>query len=111
MDAAGVVERTGKTWGGYAEFMRVSARHVSPMPKSLNFAPGSRCSSCIADCLSGSFSRRKGRHDPGPEVLIHGAAGGVGSFAVQLAKSGGLLVAVSPCCSLDIRQEEASFSC
>jgi NADPH:quinone reductase-like Zn-dependent oxidoreductase len=58
MDAAGVVERMGpnvtdfrqgdhvitwsaadgKTWGSYAEFMRVSARHVSPMPKSLNFA-------------------------------------------------------------------------
>jgi NADPH:quinone reductase-like Zn-dependent oxidoreductase len=58
MDAAGVVERTGanvtefkqgdrvitwssadgKTWGSYAEFIRVSVRHVSPMPESLNFA-------------------------------------------------------------------------
>ena len=58
MDAAGVVERTGsnvngfrqgdrvitwsaadgKTWGSYAEFMRVSSRNVSPMPKSLSFA-------------------------------------------------------------------------
>jgi NADPH:quinone reductase-like Zn-dependent oxidoreductase len=58
MDAAGVVERIGsnvtefrqgdrvitwsaaggKTWGSYAEFMRVPAKNVSPMPKSLNFA-------------------------------------------------------------------------
>jgi len=57
MDAAGVVERTGanvnelkpgdrvitwssadgKTWGSYAEFMRVSATNVSLMPKSLTF--------------------------------------------------------------------------
>lgn len=28
----------GKTWGSYAEFVGVSSRNVSPMPKSLNFA-------------------------------------------------------------------------
>jgi NADPH:quinone reductase-like Zn-dependent oxidoreductase len=58
LDAAGVVERTGanvnefrpgdrvitwsaadgKIWGSYAEFLRVSARNVSPMPMSLSFA-------------------------------------------------------------------------
>ena len=58
MDAACVVERTGsnangfsqgdhvitwsavdgKTWGSYAEFMRVPVRNVSQMPKSLSFA-------------------------------------------------------------------------
>jgi len=59
-DAAGVVERTGenvtefrqgdrvitwgsedgKTWGSYAELVRVSVRNVAPMPQSLNFALG-----------------------------------------------------------------------
>jgi NADPH:quinone reductase len=39
--------------------------------------------------------RKKGGMIPGQKLLIHGAAGGVGSFAVQFAKSGGLLVAAT----------------
>jgi len=35
---------------------------------------------------------------PGRKVLIRGAAGGVGSFAMQFAKSGGLLVAATCGC-------------
>ena len=115
MHAAGVVERTGsnvtefrqgdrvitsssadgKTWGSYAEFMRVSARNVSPMPKSLNCRRSGCDSHCFADRLSVSLPCRKGRHNPGPQGAHHGAAGGVGSFAVQFAKGGGLLVAVT----------------
>jgi NADPH2:quinone reductase len=115
MDAAGVVERTGpnvtdfrqgdrvitwsaadgKTWGSYAEFMRVSARHVSPMPKSLNFAQAAAVPVASLTAFQALFHAEKGGMIPGQKVLIHGAAGGVGSFAVQLAKSGGLLVAAT----------------
>jgi NADPH:quinone reductase len=115
MDAAGVVERTGsnvteftegdrvltwsaadgKTWGSYAEFMRVPVRNVSPMPKSLNFAQAAAVPIASLTAFQSLFHAEKGDMIPGQKVLIHGAAGGVGSFAVQFAKSGGLLVAAT----------------
>jgi NADPH2:quinone reductase len=115
MDAAGVVERTGsnvngfgqgdrvitwsaadgKTWGSYAEFMRVPARNVSPMPKSLSFAQAAAVPVAALTAFQALFHAEKGGMIPGQNVLIHGAAGGVGSFAVQFAKSGGLLVATT----------------
>ena len=115
MDAAGVVERTGskvngfrqgdrvitwsavdgKTWGSYAEFMRVPVRNVSPMPKSLSFAQAAAVPVAALTAFQALFHEEKGGMIPGRKVLIHGAAGGVGSFAVQFAKSGGLLVAAT----------------
>lgn len=115
MDAAGVVERTGssvtefaqgdrvitwsavdgKTWGSYAEFMRVPARNVSPMPKSLNFAQAAAVPIASLTAFQSLFHTEKADMIPGQKVLIHGASGGVGSFAVQFAKSGGLLVAAT----------------
>ena len=115
MDAAGVVERTGrhvtefkqgdrvitwsaadgKTWGSYAEFMRVPARNVSPMPKSLNFAQAAAVPVAALTAFQSLFHAEKGGMIPGQRVLIHGAAGGVGSFAIQFAKSGGLLIAAT----------------
>lgn len=115
MDAAGVVERAGsrvkefrkgdrvitwsavdgKTWGSYAEFMRVPAAHVAPMPMSLNFAQAAAIPIASLTAFQALFHAEKGGMIPGQKVLIHGAAGGVGSFAVQFAKSGGLLVAAT----------------
>jgi NADPH2:quinone reductase len=115
MDAAGVVERTGsavnefrqgdrvitwsaadgKTWGSYAEFIRVSAKNVSPMPMSLNFLQAAAVPIASLAAFQALFHTEKGGMIPGQKVLINGAAGGVGSFAVQFAKSGGLLVAAT----------------
>jgi NADPH2:quinone reductase len=115
MDAAGIVEQMGasvtefrrgdrvvtwsaadgKTWGSYAEFIRVPARNVSPMPRSLNFAQAAVVPVASLTAFQSLFHTEKGALIPGQKVLIHGAAGGVGSFAVQFAKSGGLLVAAT----------------
>ena len=115
MDAAGVVERTGanvtefrqgdrvitwcppdgKTWGSYAEFVRVPARNVAPMPCSLNFAQAAALPVASLTAFQSLFHTEKGGMIPGQKVLVNGAAGGVGSFAVQFAKSGGLLAAAT----------------
>jgi len=112
MDAAGIVEQTGstvtkfrpgdrvvtwsavdgKTWGSYAEFIRVPARNVSPMPRSLNFAQAAVVPVASLSAFQSLFHSEKGALIPGQKVLIHGAAGGVGSFAEQFAKCGGLQV-------------------
>jgi NADPH2:quinone reductase len=114
-DASGVVERTvgnvgalkvgdrvvtwssstGNTWGSYAEFVRVPAANVSPMPKSLDFAQAACIPVAALTAYQSLFHPEKGALIPGQRVLIHGAAGGVGSFAVQLAKSGALSVAAT----------------
>jgi NADPH2:quinone reductase len=115
MDAAGVVERTGanvtefrpgdrvitwsaadgKTWGSYAEFMRAPVRNVPLIPKSLSFAQAAAVPVASLTAYQSLFHVETGGLIPGQKVLIHGAAGGVGSFAVQFAKSGGLLVAAT----------------
>jgi NADPH:quinone reductase len=114
MDAAGVIERTGpnvtdfrqgervitwsaadgKTWGSYAEFMRAPAKNVSPLPKSLTLSQAASIPIASLTAFQALFFPENGALIPGQKVLIHGAAGGVGSFAVQFAKSGGLLVAL-----------------
>jgi NADPH:quinone reductase len=85
----------GKSWGSYAEFVRVSVRNVAPMPQSLNFAQAAAIPVASLTAFQALFHAEKGGMIPGQKVLINGAAGGVGSFAVQFAKSGGLLVAAT----------------
>ena len=65
------------------------------MPKSLNFAQAAAVPVASLTAFQALFHAEKGGMIPGQNVLIHGAAGGVGSFAVQFAKSGGLLVAAT----------------
>jgi NADPH2:quinone reductase len=121
MDAAGIVELTGpnvsefsegdrvvtwgtrdwNTWGTYAEYVRVPAKNVSPMPRSLNFAQAAAVPIAALTAFQALFHAEKGGMIPGRKVLINGAAGGVGSFAVQFAKAGGLLVAAT-CSSANV---------
>jgi NADPH:quinone reductase len=91
----------GKTWGSYAEFVRVTAKNVSPMPRSLDFAHAAAIPIASLTAFQSLFHPDKGGLIPGQRVLINGAAGGVGSFAVQFAKSGGVLVAAT-CSSANV---------
>ena len=74
----------GRT-GALAEYVTVTAdRAVALKPANITFAQAAAVPVAALTALQGL--RDKGRTVPGSKVLINGASGGVGTFAVQLAK-------------------------
>ena len=109
-DAAGVIEALGpgvhdlapgdEVWytpeifdnpaGTYAEYEVVPARLVAPKPKGLGFVEAAAVPLAGGTAWEAVIRRLALR--PGETVLIHGGAGGVGSFAVQFARAAGARV-------------------
>ncbi len=77
----------GTTVGAWAEY--ATAREVRLVPKPANVSFDEAAAVPIAAVTALQALRDHGRVQPGQKVLINGAAGGVGTFAVQLAKSFG----------------------
>jgi NADPH:quinone reductase-like Zn-dependent oxidoreductase len=105
-DIAGIVEKTGAKvtnlkagdavygyptfGGGWAEYVTVKQWEVAAKPKTLNFAEA-------AAVPMGALTAWQALVDtaqlhPGQTILVHGGSGGVGSFAVQIAKARGARV-------------------
>jgi NADPH:quinone reductase-like Zn-dependent oxidoreductase len=70
--------------GGFAEYVRVPEGVLGPKPANLSFEQAATVPLAALTALQGL--RDQGRVQPGDKVLIIGASGGVGTFAVQLAK-------------------------
>jgi NADPH:quinone reductase len=75
----------GLQGGGYAEYVAVPAATALPIPDSLGF--GEATALFVQGLTAYGLLTSAGRLQPGERVLIHAAAGGVGSLAVQLAKT------------------------
>lgn len=106
MDAAGVVASVGMNVrrvgvgdrvytagtvsGAYAELALCEASQVFPLPASITFAQGAAVNVPYATAHRGLFGRAHAM--PGETLLVHGASGGVGIAAVQLARAFGLTV-------------------
>jgi NADPH2:quinone reductase len=106
MDAAGIVEAVGMNVrrvsvgdrvytagtlsGAYAELALCDAAQVNRLPASVTFAQGAAVNIPYATAHRGLFGRA--RAQPGESLLVHGATGGVGIAAVQLARAAGLQV-------------------
>lgn len=69
-----------------AEQTRISQRRIAKKPAKLSFAQAAAMPLAALTALQGL---RKGKTKPGSSVLIIGASGGVGCFAVQIAKAMG----------------------
>ena len=102
MDAAGVVRscapgtgfRPGQRvavlvpYGCWQEVISVPAERVLPLPDGMSFEAGA---AAPLNYLTGLFALvRRARAQAGETLLVHGAAGGVGTAAVQLGKALGL---------------------
>jgi len=76
--------------GTYAEYVAVKANQINFKPKSIDHDKASAVPLAGLTAWQGLFDY--GHLEEGQKVLIHAAAGGVGSFAVQLAKWKGAYV-------------------
>jgi NADPH:quinone reductase-like Zn-dependent oxidoreductase len=108
MDVAGVVEKTGekitkfktgdpvyaylnfKTMGGYAEFAIAKEDETSSKPKSLTYEQAAAVP--LAATTAWQALVETAKLGAGQTVLIHGGSGGVGHFAIQIAKARGAKV-------------------
>ncbi len=70
--------------GGYAEYMKVPALNLCPLPEEIPFVEASIISDAVAAPLHAC--KEEARVGPGDDVLVIGAGGGVGIHAVQMAK-------------------------
>jgi NADPH:quinone reductase-like Zn-dependent oxidoreductase len=74
-------------YGGFAEYASVPVESLSSKPASLSFAEAAAIPMAGVTALQGLLHH--GPIEPGQKVLINGGSGGVGTFAVQVAKSFG----------------------
>jgi NADPH:quinone reductase-like Zn-dependent oxidoreductase len=107
-DAAGIVEEVGADVtnlkkgdavygvpnfpgdGSYAEYFIAKANQMAIKPQSIGFIEAAGVPLAGITAFNGLFVY--GKLQPGQSILIHGAAGGVGSLAVQFAKARGAYV-------------------
>jgi len=105
-DGAGVIEQVGadvsefkagdrvytagSVTGTYAEFALCKKEQVHPLPANVSFAQGAAMGTPYATACRGLLQRAVAK--PGETVLVHGASGGVGTAAIQLARAHGLRV-------------------
>ncbi|MBM3841598.1 MAG: NADPH:quinone reductase [Verrucomicrobia bacterium] len=105
-DAAGLVQAVGKgvtrvvpgsrvytagtMTGAYAQLALCSEKQVHPLPENVSFEQGAAVNIPYATAYRALFQRAHAV--AGESVLIHGASGGVGVAAIQIARSSGLRV-------------------
>src|SRR5689334_967959 len=122
MDVAGVVEQVGTKvtefkkgdavyaylsfdeQGGYAEFAVTKESHVALKPKSIDFEHAAAVP--LAATTAWQALVEKAGLKSGQTVLIHGGSGGVGTFAVQIAKArGAKVIATASAANQDLLKE------
>jgi NADPH:quinone reductase-like Zn-dependent oxidoreductase len=126
-DIAGTVESVGRkttrfqpgdevfgdlwdSWGGFAEYASAHETALEPKPANSTFEQAAAVPQAGILALQGL--RKAGQMHPGQTVLINGAGGGVGTFAIQLAKlSGAEVTGVDASHKLDVVRSVGADHC
>jgi NADPH:quinone reductase-like Zn-dependent oxidoreductase len=87
--------------GGFAEYVCAREEALAPKPASLSFVQAAAVPMAAVTALQGL--RAAGPVAAGVRVLVHGASGGVGTFAVQLARAMGAQV-TAVCSARNVEQ-------
>jgi acrylyl-CoA reductase (NADPH) len=83
-------------WGGYAQLARLNAEHIVPLPKGMTLIQAMGIGTAGFTAMQSLLALEKhGLKPGGREVLVTGAAGGVGSLTVALLSNLGYKVAAS----------------
>lgn len=99
-----VIAFLSKHSGGYAEYALAEENEIAPKPETVDFVTAAAVPLAAITAWQGLFDH--GRLEEGQQVLIHGAAGGVGLFAVQFAKvCGATVIATGRADDLDLLHE------
>ena len=75
---------SGSGWGGFAEYVCAREEALALKPANISFEEAAAVPMAAVTALQGL---RKGGIQPGQKVAINGASGGVGTFALQIAKA------------------------
>ncbi|WP_339301455.1 NAD(P)-dependent alcohol dehydrogenase [Paenibacillus sp. FSL R5-0623] len=75
---------SGCGWGGFAEYVCAAEKALTPKPAGINYVQAAAIPQAAVLALQGL--RDRGELQKGQRVLINGAGGGVGTFAIQYAK-------------------------
>lgn len=121
-DIAGVVENVGnkiakfktgdpvfaylslKNGGGYAEYALATEREAAPKPKSLTYVEAAAVPIVALTAWQALVDTAK--LSAGQTVLIHGGSGGVGTFAIQIARArGAKVIATASTVNQDLLKE------
>ena len=117
-DFAGTIESVGKdvtdllpgdevfgtAGGSWAEFAAATATRIARKPKSISFEDAAALPVAALTALQGV--RDAGSVQPGQKVLVNGGSGGVGTYAIQIAKAWGAEV-TAVCSTGNVEQASA----
>ena len=95
---------SGYGWGGFAEYVAVPQEAIAPKPANLSYEEAAAVP--MAALTAFQSLRDKGKIQEGQKVLIYGASGGVGTFAVQFAKAFGAEV-TAVCSTRNVEMAES----